>query len=85
MLLGLHAIKWNSVLKGNKELRSEEGRGYTHTQHICFISDANAVMVQDNPGQSSWFWMYGVSDREYKWNKISIFSARNLHFIVIYT
>lgn len=55
MPLGLHAIKWNSVLKGNKELRSEEGRGYTHTQHICFISDANAVMVQDNPGQSSWF------------------------------
>ena len=66
MPLCLHAIKWNSVLKGNKEFRSEEGgrEGGTYTQHIYFISDANTVTVQDNPGQPSWFWMYGVSDRE---------------------
>ena len=44
-----------SVLKGNKEFRSEEGgrEGGTYTQHIYFISDANAVTVQDNPGQPS--------------------------------
>ena len=44
-----------SVLKGNKEFRSEEGgrEGGTHTQYIYFISDANTVTVQDNPGQPS--------------------------------
>ena len=53
--LYVYMLLSESVLKGNKEFRSEEGgrEGGTHTQHIYFISDANTVTVQDNPGQPS--------------------------------
>lgn len=67
MPLCLHDMRWNGVLKGIKEFRSgryQEGGKGGHTQHICFISDANAVMVQANPDQSSWHWMHGFSERK---------------------